>query len=218
LLFDAQFNTKYAYWGLADPAKLPADVEIVTSVNQFVAKAAKGTPVIDGVEDKVWEKAADININQFIQGKGAYGTAKALWDEKNLYVFVKVVDSKLSAVNINAYEQDSIEIFVDEKNDKAVDYQEDDAQYRISYENQFSSRGYPAKMTSVPVITKTGYNIEVMIPLQSIKGAEGVAIGFDLQINDDTGAGTRDAITKWNDSTNESFRNTSGFGTLIFGK
>ncbi len=218
LLFDAQLNPKYAYWGLADPSKLPADVEIAASRNNFSATASKGTPVIDGREDAIWKNTQTMNINVYVQGSGAYGTGKALWDEKNLYVFIKVTDSNLSKKSINTYEQDSIEIFVDEKNDKATEYKEDDAQYRLNFDNEYSFKGAAAKITSKTAKTKEGYDVEVRIPLQTIQGVEGTKIGFDLQINDDSGAGVRDSYSKWNDPTNESFRNTSGFGTLVFGK
>jgi len=68
---------------------------------------------------------------------------------------------------------------------------------------------------TVTKIVDGGYILEVMIPFTSIKGKSGVKIGFDLQINDDAGNGSRSTITKWNDPTNDSYQNTSGFGTLI---
>lgn len=216
LVFDKNFKAKYAYWGLVDPSKLPEDVELNEDKNIQIGYAKKGTPVIDGVEDDIWKKTAEMNINVFVQGNGSTGTGKALWDENNLYVFIKVKDNNLSKKSGNSYEQDSIEVFVDEKNNKSTDYLDDDAQYRLNYENEFSSRGNAANIKSVAVVSKDGYYVEVMIPLQTIKGAAGTKIGFDLQINDDSGSGSRSSISKWNDPTNESYRNTSGFGTLIF--
>ncbi len=216
LVFDKNYKAKYAYWGLVDPSKLPQDVDLNKIKGNLIGSAIKGTPVIDGVEDDIWKKASEMNINVFVQGNGSAGAGKALWDDNNLYVFIKVKDNNLSKKSGNAYEQDSIEIFVDEKNNKSVDYLDDDAQYRLNYENELSTKGSAAKIKSIAVVTKDGYNIEVMIPLQTIKGVEGTKIGFDLQINDDSGSGSRSSISKWNDPTNESYRNTSGFGTLIF--
>ncbi len=220
LIFDKNLDPKPAYWGLVDQSKLAADVVLTgAQKNSLSATAPRGTPVIDGVEDEIWKKAPEMKINIYVAGKGAYGVGKVLWDDKNLYVYVKVTDPKLSKKSSNAYEQDSVEIFVDEKNNKSIDYQDDDAQYRINFENAFSSRGNPAAYKSVAKVTAAGYDLEVMIPLRFAKAAEGTAIGFDLQINDDsTGTGRRDSYSKWNDPTNESFRNTSGFGTVIFGK
>lgn len=216
LLFDRDLNPKLAYWALVDPSRLPADVVLTLNRNDRRAAAPKGTPVIDGIEDAVWRNAGEMKIDIYVQGSGAYGAGKALWDENNLYVFVTVTDPKLSKLNANAWEQDSVEIFVDEKNNKSADYMADDAQYRFNFENYFSYGGTPAKVTSAARITRTGYDVEVKIPLQTIRGAEGTVIGFDLQINDDAGSGARDSLSKWNDPTNESYRNTSGFGTLTF--
>lgn len=214
LLFDKNFKPKLAYWALVKPSILPPDVELSANKSNLSGTAKKGTPVIDGVEDDIWKNAAEMNISLFIQGNGSTGTGKALWDDNNLYVFIKVKDNNLSKKSSNSYEQDSIEVFIDEKNNKSTDYLEDDAQYRLNFENEFSSRGNAAKIKSAAVKSKDGYYVEVMIPFQTIKGKAGTKIGFDLQINDDSGSGKRDSISKWNDPTNESYRNTSGFGTL----
>ena len=60
---------------------------------------------------------------------GASGEAKVLWDKDNLYVLFIVSDSQLDKTNEIAHEQDSVEVFLDERNDKATYYQEDDGQY-----------------------------------------------------------------------------------------
>ena len=151
----------------------------------------------------------------FVQGQGATGTGRALWDGKMLYVFVKVKDPLLSKKSANDYEQDSVEIFIDERDNKSPDYKEDDAQYRINFTNDFSSRGNPAKIVSAVSITPDGYAVEAAIPFRFVRPKPGTKIGFDLQINDDQGKGRRASLSKWNDPTNESYRNTSGFGTLV---
>ncbi len=218
LLFDADLNAKYAYWGLVDPSVIPENVVAKKEKNNFLATAGKGTPVIDGKEDAVWGKAQAQHIAVYALGNGAKGTGRILWDEKGLYVFIKVLDARLSRASANAYEQDSVEIFIDERNDKTVDYGEDDAQYRINFENEKSSGGFPADIKSATEKTWDGYTIEVSIPFKSIKGSPGLKIGFDLQVNDDDGSGKRTSIAKWNDPTNDSYRNTSNFGTLILGE
>ena len=45
--------------------------------------------------------------------------------------------------------------------------------------------------------------------------AVGSILGIDFQVNDDIeGNGKRGSIAKWNDPTNESWRNTSNWGIL----
>ncbi|HEY1406776.1 MAG TPA: sugar-binding protein, partial [Spirochaetota bacterium] len=88
-------------------------------------------------------------------------------------------------------------------------------QYRVNFRNEVSVNGFPSKIKSAAIKKKDGYYVEMMIPFNTIKPAAGTTIGFDLQINDDPGDGKRGSIAKWNDPTNESYRNTSGFGTLV---
>jgi endo-1,4-beta-xylanase len=219
LLFDKNLKAKYAYHALIDPGSLPPDVDISQVItkrkNDFISTAVMGTPVMDGIEDAPWKSAPEININVMVDGKGATGVGKALWDKGHLYVFVKVKDDTLSKKSKDAWQQDSIEVFVDEKNNKSVEYQDDDAQYRVNFDNEVSTAGQAAAIKSAAVVTTDGYDVELMIPFQTIKPSSGTSLGFDLQINDDSGTGTRTSIAKWNDPTNESYRDTSGFGTLI---
>src|SRR5699024_5032306 len=101
--------------------------------------AIKGTPIIDSEIDVAWEKAHSIMTEQVIEGSSeTKATAKTLWDEDYLYVLVEVNDSELDQKNQLAHEQDSIEIFMDENNQKTTSYQDDDAQYRINFENATS--------------------------------------------------------------------------------
>jgi endo-1,4-beta-xylanase len=215
LLFDKDLNPKPAYWALVDPSRLPPDVFIKKKTNNKIGYAGRGTPVVDGEKDEAWNRAEGMPIEIFLQGKGSTGVGRAMWDDKNLYVLVEVKEATLSNKSKNAYEHDSVEIFVDEKNNKSKSYEEDDAQYRLDYENQFSFRGYPAQFASAAKVTEGGYIVEIAIPFRFVKPEPGIALGFDLQVNDDDGSGNRTSFAKWNDPTNESFRNTSGFGKLL---
>ena len=68
---------------------------------------------------------------------------------------------------------------------------------------------------SKAVRTKKGYLIEASFTFQTIKGSAGTKIGYELQINDDAdGSGIRKSVTKWNDPTNDSYKNTKGWGVL----
>ncbi|MGD9200841.1 MAG: endo-1,4-beta-xylanase [Chitinispirillia bacterium] len=214
LIFDKDLNIKLAYWGLVDPSRLPPDVDIRSDNNNKTAVAKPGTPKIDGIQENIWDIAEEIPVNTFILGNGSSAVGKALWDNSNLYIFMKVTDNKLSKASKDAYQQDCVEIFIDELNNKSYDYMDDDVQYRLNFDNELTVKGKPAETASMASITDDGYNIEVMIPIRFIKPESGVKIGFDLQVNDDSGVGSRTSIAKWNDKTNDSYRNTSGFGTL----
>lgn len=40
-------------------------------------------------------------------------------------------------------------------------------------------------------------------------------MGLELQINDDQDTGSRGGISKWHHAENDSYKNTSAFGTLL---
>jgi endo-1,4-beta-xylanase len=186
------------------------------------AVAAKGTPVIDGIQDAAWGNAAEITTNTWVQGtSGATARVKTLWDSGHLYIFAIVADTLLSKASANPWEQDSIEVFVDQNNGKTASYQADDGQYRVNYANEQSYGGAASANTFVTAtqIVPGGYVVEAAITLNAIQPQTGTLIGFDFQVNDDgQGNGIRSSVVTWNDPTGQSYQNTSRFGVLLFAK
>ncbi|WP_091014647.1 endo-1,4-beta-xylanase [Paenibacillus amylolyticus] len=182
-------------------------------------KVTYGKPVIDAKKDNVWKKAASVKTDVWVVGNsGAKATAQLLWDEKYLYVLADVKDPLRSKLSSNAHEQDSIEIFIDPSKDQTTLYQEDDAQYRVNFDNETSFGGNARKESfkSATRLTSGGYTVEVAIPLDSVRAEEQRWIGFDLQVNDDgAGDGKRSSVSIWSDSSGNSYQDTSGFGSLL---
>lgn len=85
-----------------------------SAANSF--EAASGTPTIDGKMDDAYKAAQEIAINVKFAGDGnTSGTARVLWDSKNIYVFFDITDPVLSeSANTSQYYQtDSVEFFID---------------------------------------------------------------------------------------------------------
>lgn len=204
------------YWGRVNLAAAPGG-----------ANAKYGTAEIDGTMDEEYSACSSLSVDTFIQGiedeknvfQGATAQARVLWDEDAIYVYMEVNDPVLSEASDTVYMQDSIEVFVDENNNKTTYYEEDDGQYRVSYKNRqsFGSTGSVEGFESATRQLDTGYAVEAKIPYRTITPQEGTVIGFDLQVNDDQGSGARDSIAKWNDPTNNSWQSTAGFGILTLG-
>ncbi|MBN2536070.1 MAG: endo-1,4-beta-xylanase [Spirochaetales bacterium] len=204
------------YWGV---------LECITPPKSGVAYY--GTPVLDAEKDKLY-KGSPFPVTLFIYGiqgeevdfSGATGNAWVLWNEKALSVYFEVKDSVLSDASSEVYMQDSIEVFIDENNNKTTVYEKDDGQFRVNFKNvtSFGSTGSVDGFQSAAKIISGGYAVEVTIPFRTITGQENTIIGFDLQINDDQGNGKRDSISKWNDPSNDSWQSTAGFGVLILKK
>ncbi|MEZ0536482.1 endo-1,4-beta-xylanase [Caldicellulosiruptoraceae bacterium PP1] len=189
-----------------------------------IACAKKGTPAIDGEEDEIFKDSEEIITNTVVNGSvnGAYAKVKTLWDENKIYVFAKVYDPLLNSDNANAWEQDSLEIFIDENNEKSSSYQDDDAQYRVNY-NNVKSYGTGALFDKFDTVTKIiyndgnveGYIVEAAVYAKTIKLYGDLLIGFDVQVNDADNTGKRVNVLTWSDPIGNDYRDTSRFGCLL---
>ncbi|EGD49677.1 Endo-1,4-beta-xylanase [Ruminiclostridium papyrosolvens DSM 2782] len=216
LPFDKNLQAKPAFTGVVDPTKFMAEHKPQTPKGAKSATAKFGTPVIDGTVDSVWSKAQAIPVNTYqMAWQGATATAKALWDDKNLYVLVQVSDSELDKKSANTYEQDSVEVFVDENNAKTSYYENDDGQYRVNFDNEasFNPAAISAGFVSATKVAGKNYTVEMKIPLKSVTPSNNMKIGFDVQIND-AKDGSRKSVASWNDTTGTGYQDTSVYGVL----
>lgn len=183
-----------------------------------LAKALYGTAIIDGDKDEIWNSAPEISTDRWVQGtSGSTAKVRTLWDLEYLYVYAEVSDSLLSKKSSNAYEMDSIEIFLDQNNDKTSDYGGDDGQYRVNFDNEQSYGGAASasNFTTKTKIVEGGYIVEARIALNKIQPTKNAFIGFDIQVNnDELGSGSRSSVAIWNDTSGNSYQNTSRFGLL----
>lgn len=219
LVFDKDLQAKPAYYAVINPEEFmeennPEERE----ANQGIA--VSGTPVIDGAVDSVWSNATELPINRFqMAWQGANGISKVLWDNENLYVLIQVSDSQLDKSSPNQWEQDSIEVFVDENNAKTSSYEDGDGQYRVNFDNETSFN--PVRIgegfESATKAAGNGYTVEVKIPFKTITPDNNTKIGFDVQINDGKD-GARQSAATWNDLTGLGYQDTSVFGVLTLMK
>ncbi len=184
-----------------------------------VSAGIPGTPEIDGIIDSIWSDANVIETQTIIQGNedSARAKVRTMWDEDYLYVLAEVTDPLLNKDGTQPHEQDSVEFFIDEGNDKTTFYQADDAQYRVNYDNEqsFGENADQERFKTATKIVDDGYIIEAAIPFKTIKGETGKIIGFDVQVNDADETGSRTGVVTWNDTTGNNYRDTSNFGCLL---
>jgi endo-1,4-beta-xylanase len=215
LLFDKDLQAKPAYYAVIDPDKFIAEnAPEERKPNQ--GTALFGIPVIDGSVDDVWGSATELPINRYqMAWQGANGVSKVLWDNEYLYVLIQVSDSQLDKSSLNPWEQDSIEVFVDENNAKTSFYEDGDGQYRVNFDNEtsFNPVSIADAFESKTHVSGNGYTVELKIPFKTINPINNSKIGFDLQINDGKD-GARQSAATWNDMTGLGYQDTSVFGEL----
>jgi endo-1,4-beta-xylanase len=218
-LFDKDLRPKPAFFGALNPAAFITENESRLSIFKkapLQTEARYGSPALNA-EDPLWETAPDIPVNQNIMAwQGAWGTARALWDEHYLYVRITVNNAELNKAHPSSHEQDSVEIFIDEGNHKASYMQSDDGQYRVNFDNaqSFSPPTIAQGFESVAIVRERSYTIIAKIPFRTITPRENLMIGFDLQINGASARGGRQSIAMWNDTSGEAWQDPSLFGLL----
>ena len=181
-----------------------------------VEKATKATVKIDGEADSEWDKAVAIPLTINL-GASVTADAKVLWDDENLYVYATVKDPKLNKDSGEAYQQDSLEVFIDENNAKTESYDDDDKQYRINYMNEHSFNGKKCleeNVQSFAKVTEDGYVIEAAFKWTDLKPKKGDRIGLEFQINDADASGARIGTLSWNDETGMGWSKSSVYGTI----
>ncbi|GHU78157.1 hypothetical protein FACS189462_2080 [Spirochaetia bacterium] len=220
-LFDKNYKAKPAFYAALDPDAFIAQHKTNKVKNIKLANAKYGTPKVDGSADAIWKTAEPLPVGEYLMAwQGAFGTAKVLWDEKNLYVLVEVQGAALNKTSKNAHEQDSVEVFVDENNGKKTYYEAGDGQYRVNFDNEasFNPASIAEGFVSRTKVSGKNYTVEMQIPFKTIKPAANMLIGFDVQINGASAQGIRQSVAVWNDTSGNSYQNTSGYGNLKLAK
>ena len=219
LLFDRDMQAKPAYHAVIDPEGFLAEYEALETVAR--SETAKfGSPTIDGEIDTIWNEAPVLPINQY-QGAwhGASGEARVMWDHDYLYVLVEVTDTELDKTADQPFEQDSVEVFIEESNQKSTFYQDGDGHYRVNYDNEatFSPDGIDDGFESATTIDDSNYIVEMKIPFKTVQPKEDLTIGFDIQIND-AADGARQSVATWNDLSGTAYEDPSVLGNLTLGE
>lgn len=206
----------------APAMELPTEAKLPAYDDAGRLQIVYGSPVIDGELDDVWKYAEPVVPG--IKSSPAIKAApvfKVLWDEGYLYTLTVVTDDVLNKASGNAYEQDSMEVFLDELNDKATTYQADDVHYRVNFDNEKSTdAGDPTRfVTATKVLTdengkKIGYLIEAGVMWSSIP-ANGTVMGFDLQLNEASNQGFRVGTVNVFDKSGSAWEKPSAMGELI---
>ncbi|MCX8038191.1 MAG: hypothetical protein N3D11_14275 [Candidatus Sumerlaeia bacterium] len=198
--------------------------------NLLKAPAAAVAPDLDG---RLAEKQWRLSKQAFLPIAGASDNTVhfgALWDEKNLYLGIKVADARVIGRPENPRQADAIEILIDGNNNGAPsmyserNFDEHDRLYLITPDNSALYMWQKGKLARVGndsvlryAVTRSGdgYEAEMAIPWESLKlkAARGLVVGFDLRQYDNDGT-DKTAIVGWSsDLANPLI--TSAYGDLV---
>ena len=184
--------------------------------------APKGTPVIDGKVDDIWESAEWTNVDKPFDGSTDTDSTlkiKLLWDEEHLYFMAEVYDADINADN------DIVEIYWDMNNDKDTSYSDDDMQsrFRVADGKVVQDSGTNCQNDAKCVSVSLGgnkYLLEGALTwTQGVK--EGMNMGLEFMYNEGDSSSDFVEAYRWNvDTANGDgapYADTSAFGTLTLG-
>ncbi|MEK0316139.1 sugar-binding protein [Cohnella sp. 56] len=187
-----------------------------------VAQPAAAAPVIDGeLNEAGW--TVNNRVEKMITGTSDNNlTFGSMWDDDNLYVAVKVLDVDLKNDSAQAYQDDSVELYIDGDNSRGAVYGTDDHQITLGWhDTELSVGGDIAGIQFAQHDITGGFTVEFAIPWSGIgidPPVSGSVIGFDVAYNDDDGhnGGNRESQLMWR-GNGDNWRSTSAFGSLILG-
>lgn len=199
--------------------------EEVTEVPEKTGMAFKTTDAItlDGYSDE-WEKVMKWKADPMYTGDQFDVLPKSMawmkWDENNLYIFVRVMDSAVSVPKPKQFwAVDTVEFFLDGDNDKTTGYDVNDAQFWVCpggagedgngiYIGQWKREGDGIEETLYGNVSGVegqyylddkGYTLEVKIPAANLNldgFSDGQKIGFNYTVFDIEFGGTFWATSK----------------------
>jgi hypothetical protein len=188
----------------------------------FVYTAPKGTPVIDGVIDDIWQYAEWTSVEYPHDGSDKAEIPellriKLLWDETHLYFLAEVTDADLN------YENDLVEIYIDEGNERGDAYDDNDGQTRFRWDGtviQDSGTNCQNDAPGAGTMTDTGWITEGAIKW-SDNPVEGRKSGLEFMFNVGGSDADFTAALRWNVDTAGGdpapYQSPAAFGTLVLG-
>jgi hypothetical protein len=191
-------------------------------------------PTIDATKEVLWNSYPSTTLTHFSVGTPVANLSanyRLMYDNTNLYVFVDVTDNvRNSNDNVNYWQNDGVEIYIDINNDKSAAYGADDYQYALVLNTVSATIGTtgmetkhsPASITGVVFAqanNASGYTMEFKFPWNTLKAGytpvTGTYLGFDISINDNDG-GSRVNQLSWTDGTFSEWGNPGKFGNVLF--
>jgi len=140
------------------------------------------------------------------------------WDAAGLHGRVEVTDPVLRNEDGRPAHNDGLEIYLDPDNVKALEYQVDDVQMRITRGRAVSvDRGtMPAGFSATQRETARGYAVEFTLPLGAAI-VPGAMLGIDVHVIDND-RDRREHKIAWAAADDEAHRSPAAFGTVRLGR
>lgn len=201
-------------------AKEPVEVDAQISVGEWedaitnskISNVIDEHGTIDGVED-------------------LSGSVSFKWDETYLYFLFQITDDVRSLdstdgnpLQLNTWEDDSIEIYLDINNTKTggLDRSAKRYQYRFIPDAEGEIERFPDSLPTdgfqLATVGDSSYILEIAMPWDTLRlenPKEGHVLGFDVALNDDDDGQSRDGQITWYATESDDWEDPSTWGSIL---
>lgn len=213
-----------------------------SSMNASLNAQFTSTPItVDGVPEAAWNNATaspikicmNPGLTAPLTNCTASGTVQAMWNGPLLYLLFRVSDPDVTTASTTATNRSSVQIFVDQYDDKFPKFEEDDSTITISAAGQqtgnatnagltiyptswsYHLKSYAAALTTSQGVTN-GYNIEVAWYIGDRPLTNGTKIGMDFDIYAASSA-TRTNLSRvfWSSGSNKGTDSNTMWGDIV---
>ncbi len=182
---------------------------------------ARRAPAIDGETDGSWSGAPRLKIERTVAGvqttpDDLSAELRIQYDDSHLYLLIDVTDPIRVTTDPRDYHNDGIELYLDPKNDKSVDYRANHFMLRFNVAQDMQViRGEPGPGIEWAVSDGPGgYRIEIGIPWTALMSdGRGPFIGLDVHVNDND-KDRRESKLSWYARRDNAYLTPSVFGTV----
>ncbi len=197
---------------------------------------------VDGVAEAAWNNAPAVpiaicmsnDLSSRLSNCATGGTARAMWDGALLYLLLTVTDADITTASDADIDQDGVEIYVDQYNDKFPKFEEDDGVVRISAAGQQTGNATNAGLTTYKTVWSShlkscaaaaltdasgvtiGYTVEVAWHVGDRPRINGTGIGMEFAINDAASTNRmRQRRIFWSSGANKGTDSNTMWGTVV---
>ena len=171
-------------------------------------------PEVDGDLESYWLRYTAFPLENLVIGTGISeedfsASARYVLSDQGLAVFTEVVDDNvLGRAEAAAYDQDSIEIFLDVNGVNDGPYQQSSVQITIPFEGDIFTSQNLTGLLSAKKQTPSGISWEVFVPWDAFGlTAKPSKVSLDIQVNDGDTAAGRDAKRSWSATVDDAYQN-----------
>ena len=229
---------------LLTAASLAAAIASVPVLAQNVLSAVfTPTPIqVDGVAEPAWKNAPPQSIaicmnpalTQQLENCSASGTVQALWNGPLLYLLFTVTDPDITTVSGTDTNRSSVQVYVDQYNDKFPKFEEDDSDIIVSAAGQQTGNATNAGLKYYPTSwfyhlqssaaalrydaagNRIGYTVEVGWYIGDRPLRNGTELGMEFAINAASSATkTNQYHLYWNSGNNQGLNDNTMWGDVL---